>query len=155
MSAIADAEILWTSAHAANEEILQAHRANAVLGNAIPTNRYGMGSAAFDDSVLDAVIAVTDKENIVAEAILDKDVLVMSPTLEGVAEASGISDAHEAIDFAFSILMGAEAVVAAVDGGNVFKTTIARGAVNIETVIVNMGGGHIAHDDMRVLTAEL
>jgi hypothetical protein len=27
--------------------------------------------------------------------------------------------------------------------------------VNIETVIVNMGGGHIAHDDMRVLTAEL
>ena len=51
--------------------------------------------------------------------------------------------------------MCAEAVVAAVDGGDVLKTAVKGRAVDVYAVVVDMRGGDVPNDDVRVLPAEL
>lgn len=73
----------------------------------------------------------------------------------GVTDAGGVALADEAVDAVLSGFVSADAIVTAFDSADVFEQDIAAIAVDIKAVVVGVGGGEIAEDEVGVVTAEL
>jgi hypothetical protein len=61
--------------------------------------------------------------------------------LSDVAKAGGIARGKKSVHGNPAIFVGADTVVAALDGADVFKTHVAAAVMNIEAVVPNVSDG--------------
>src|SRR5437763_1210742 len=73
----------------------------------------------------------------------------MRDARHGVAQAGRVADADEALNAAVRVLVGAEAVVTALDGRDILVHQVALRSVDVEAVVVEVSGRDVAHDMPR------
>ena len=147
-SAASDAEFLWLSTNPPNENVFQGDFTSLTLLEKIAIDPKGSCGAAFDQSVLHRVLP-SDEVEVETMAVFDEDVLVMRLAGPGVTKSGGIADAGKTVDVTIYILMGAESVVAAFNGSDVFVDQVSLGTVDIKSVVVDMGAGNVFDREPR------
>ena len=92
----------------------------------------------------------SQQRGLTGAVVADEDAVVARVRGDGVGDARAVADAHEAVHAILGGLVRADAVIAALDGADVFKHHVAAVAVDVEAVVIHVRRSDVADDEVRL-----